>query len=148
PGVTAHRVPRPLGADAVGNVFLARAGRAVARAVTRAHPGTRVVVNGGNCTWADVNWVHYLHAAWDPDPSAAPRWFRPKRRVVGAWYGGRERRALAAARVVTATSRRTAADVARLTPAPADRVHTVYYGADPAWAPPTEAERRRGREAF
>ena len=26
--------------------------------------GARVVVNGGNCRWGDVNWVHYVHAAW------------------------------------------------------------------------------------
>ena len=33
-------------------------------AVTRRNPLARVVVNGGNCRWPDINWVHALHAAW------------------------------------------------------------------------------------
>ena len=24
------------------------------------------MVNGGNCIWGDINWVHYVHAAWRP----------------------------------------------------------------------------------
>ena len=27
-------------------------------------PLARVVVNGGNCAWPDINWVHAVHAAW------------------------------------------------------------------------------------
>src|SRR5262249_20107406 len=69
PGVTVHRVPRVRGADVVGNLFVARKGREVARRVTRENPAATVVVNSGNCLWADVNWVHYLHCAWSPDLS-------------------------------------------------------------------------------
>jgi glycosyltransferase involved in cell wall biosynthesis len=147
-GVTVHRAARPLRADAAGNVVLARAGRAVARRVTAADPDARVVVNGGNCVWADVNWVHYLHAAFTPDLSAAPPWFRLKERLIGGWYRRRERRALRAARVVLTNSERTTADVVANVGVPADRVHTVYYGADPAWAPPSADERAAGRAAF
>ena len=96
----------------------------------------RVVVNGGNCVWADVNWVHYLHAAFTPDLSAAPRWFRLKEHLIGGWYRRRERRAVRAARVVVTNSKRTTADVVAHVGVPAGRVRTVYYGADPAWAPP------------
>jgi len=148
PEVTVHKVPRVRGADVVGNVFLARAGRAVARKVTAEHPAATVMVNGGNCVWAGVNWVHYLHSAWVPDLSAAPRWFRLKERVVVGWYRRRERRAIRTARLVLTNSERTTADVVRHTAAAADRVRTVYYGSDPGWAPPTADERRRGRELF
>src|SRR5207253_6590904 len=24
----------------------------------------RVLVNGGNCRWGDINWVHYVHASY------------------------------------------------------------------------------------
>lgn len=148
PGVVVHRVRRVRGSDAVGNLFLARTGREVARRVTREHPGATVVVNGGNCTWADVNWVHYLHAAWTPDLSAAPRWFRLKEKLVTGIYRRQERRAVRAARLVLTNSRRTTEDVIRCVGTRRDRVRTVYYGADPAWAPPTADDRRRGRERF
>jgi glycosyltransferase involved in cell wall biosynthesis len=148
PGVTTHPVARCRGGDLVGNLQVAWAGRAVARRVTRRHPGARVVVNGGNCVWADVNWVHYLHLAWQPDLSAAPRWFRLKERVVGTWYRRQERRAYRVARLVLTNSRRTAADVIRCAGIAPERVQTVYYGADPAWGPATPEERRRGRQLF
>jgi glycosyltransferase involved in cell wall biosynthesis len=148
PGVTTHKIPRVRGADVVGNVLVSRAGRAVASRVTREHPGARVAVNGGNCVWADVNWVHYLHLAWQPDLSAAPRWFRLKERVVGGWYRRQEQRAYQVARLVVTNSRSTTADVIRFAGVPADRVQTVYYGADPTWGPPAPDERRRGRELF
>jgi glycosyltransferase involved in cell wall biosynthesis len=148
PGVTVHQVPRVRGADVVGYLFLARAGRAVARKVSRDHPAARVVVNGASCVWSDVNWVHYLHNAWAPDLSAAPRWFRLKERVVVGWYRRQERRAVRTARLVLTNSDRTTADVVRTVGVPADRVRTVFYGADPAWAPPTDEERRAGRKLF
>jgi glycosyltransferase involved in cell wall biosynthesis len=148
PNVTAHPVQQVGGADVVGNVYLARAGRDVARRVTRENPGATVVANGGNCLWADVNWVHYLHAAWRPDLSAAPLWFRLKERVVVGWYRRQERRAIRAARLVLTNSQRTTADVTRCVGARRDRVRTVYYGADPTWDPPTAHERQRAREQF
>ena len=146
--VRVHPVRRPLQTDALGNVLLARAGRSIARQVTTADPAARVVVNGGNCDWADINWAHYLHAAFTPDLHLAPRWFRAKERLIGAWYRQRERQAIRAARLVLTNSRRTTADVIDCLGVPAARVKVVYYGADPAWAPPTDDDRRRGREAF
>ena len=148
PGVTIHRVPRIGGAQVVENLFVARAGRIVAQQVTRGHPEARVVVTGSNCVWADVNWVHYLHRAWTPDLSAAPRWFRLKDRLVGGWYRRQEWRAIRAARLVLTNSRRTTTDAIENFGIPAERVRTVYYGADPSWMPPSEEERLHGRELF
>src|SRR6516165_2333644 len=75
PGCTTHDVPRPAGADLLGVLALRRRGWAVARAVCAADRGARVVVNGGCCAWADVNWVHYVHGAWRPG-GGAPLWSR------------------------------------------------------------------------
>ena len=55
----------------LGDPLLDRAGRAVARRL--AGEGARVVVNGGNCRWFDVTWVHYCHAAYAPAAQAVLR---------------------------------------------------------------------------
>ena len=64
PAVTVHRVWRPWNRHLAGMPLLARSGRRWARRL--AAEGTRTVVNGGNCRWGDVNWVHYVHAAYQP----------------------------------------------------------------------------------
>lgn len=146
--VTVHPVRRPLRTDALGNVFLARTGRRIARRVSREYPAARVVVNGGNCHWADINWVHYLHAAFAPDLSSAPRWFRLKEHLIGRWYRRREERCIRSARLVITNSQRTSTDVVRCLNIPNDRVKTIYYGADPAWKPPGLEERWKARQLF
>jgi hypothetical protein len=101
PGVTLHRVPRPRGSHLLGGPMLDRAGRAVARRLSAA--GARVVVNGGNCRWGDVNWVHYVHAAWTPRAGATVGALRRLKGVVFDRYARRtERDCLALARVVVA----------------------------------------------
>jgi glycosyltransferase involved in cell wall biosynthesis len=146
--VVLHRVSRPLHTDAFGNVLLARVGRAVARRLKAQDPATRIVVNGGNCDGGDINWVHYLHAAFAPKLENAPRWFRLKEWAVGAWHRRREARAIRSAQLVLTNSQRTTADVVRRLGVPQSRVRTVYYGADPAWSPPSPDERVRTRYAF
>ena len=64
PNVRVHGVRRPWGKHLLGAPLLAREGRR--QALRLASRGARVVVNGGNCRWDDVNWVHYVHAAWQP----------------------------------------------------------------------------------
>src|SRR5688572_12963942 len=65
PNVSFHAVRKPAGSYLLGIPFLARAGKRWARRV--AASGGRVVVNGGNCRWPDLNWVHYVHSAYRPD---------------------------------------------------------------------------------
>jgi glycosyltransferase involved in cell wall biosynthesis len=129
PNVTVHKAWRPFGSHRVGKPLLAAAGRWWARALARR--GTHVVVNGGNCVWPDVNWVHYVHA------------------VRGA-PGDRdaERRALTAARVVVCNSRRTRDDVVERVGVDPARVHVVYYGADERFRPADAAERARAKTAL
>lgn len=144
-GVTLHKVARPLGSNFLGAKGLGRMGRRVAREVVGQHPGARVIVNGGNCAFSDVNWVHMVHDAWSPLDSGAPLAVRMKNRV-GAWADRRmERRALAASRLVIANSERTRRDVERLRVAPAP-AHVIYLGCDPrTHSPPTPAERSTAR---
>lgn len=139
PRISVHRVWRPLGSHALGKPLLAARGRRVARAL--ATSGARVVVNGGNCAWPGVNWVHYVHAAFDGAAGLAA--------IGRARDLDDERRALAAARIVVCNSRRTRGDVIERLGIPADRTHVVYYGVDAArFRPPTDAERRQARAAL
>jgi glycosyltransferase involved in cell wall biosynthesis len=146
PGVTVHRVPRPAGADFLGNLFLRRRGRAVARRICGAQPGARVLVNGGNCRWPDINWVHYVHNAWRPPSQGAPLWFKVKNALAGAAARRQERRALTCARVVIANSEQTRTELIARFGLEATRVHNVYLGGDPAWRPATAAERAAARD--
>lgn len=145
PGAVVHRVPRPAGSFLVGERLLERAGLAVARRVTRTHPGARVLVNGGNCAWPDVNWVHSVHHAWPYADEGAPLWFRAKNRLMKSSARRRERRAVRGARVVLANSEQTRRDLVRTLGVDPERVHTVYLGTDPGWGPAAPAERSAAR---
>jgi glycosyltransferase involved in cell wall biosynthesis len=109
-----------------------------------------VVVNGGNCRWGDINWVHYVHAAWRPRGGPGGGALR---RIKGALAARRflrdERAAIGRARLVVANSERTRRDVIERLGVPDDRVHAVYYGADAErFRPPTPAERAEARAAL
>jgi glycosyltransferase involved in cell wall biosynthesis len=148
PEVTVHHVARPLGSHLIGARSLDQTGRRVAREVAAGHPGTRVVVNGGNCTFPDVSWVHMVHHAWTPLDPGAPFAVRMKNRA-GAWIDRlMERRTLAASRLIIANSERTRRDVERLGVAPA-RVRVVYLGCDPkTHAPPAQDDRSAARASL
>lgn len=127
-----HRVARPLGHDALGWTLLRRAGRRWARRI--AAENGRVLVNGGNCSWPDLNWVHYVHAAYaSPLAGGALRqaWQARKHRRALA----DERRALGVARLVIANSERTRRDLIGRLALPPERVRVVYYGSDPEQFP-------------
>jgi glycosyltransferase involved in cell wall biosynthesis len=142
PGVTVRRVWRPLGRHLLGEPLLDWAGRRWAR---RAGAEARVVVNGGNCRWFDVTWVHYVHAAHDPGrPAGLLR--RAKAAVHRSRSLARERLVLSRSRVVVCNSRLTARHVVERVGVPADRVRVVYYGCDPSrFGPVTTDERAAAR---
>jgi glycosyltransferase involved in cell wall biosynthesis len=139
-------VPRPAGSFALGEFGLDRRGRETARRLLRSYPGTRVVVNGGNCQWPDINWVHYVHSAWTGIDPAAPAWFKVKQRLFGARWRRAERRVIPTARIVIANSELTQGHLIDRLGVPADRVHTIYLGSDPGWTTPSRAERTAARE--
>src|SRR5260370_11606940 len=69
PQVMIHRVWRPLRSHLAGMPLLDRAGRRWASRLLRRN--ARVVVNGGNCSWHDVTWVHYVHPAYQPEAAGS-----------------------------------------------------------------------------
>ena len=142
--VTVHRVPKPADSYILAEPLLDRAGRRWARKIVRA--GGRVVANGGNCQWGDVNWLHYVHAAY---PSQTER--RVSGRLKG-WLSHRlfmagERTALQRARIVIANSNRTRQDAIDRLGLPGSRVHRVYYGVDADTFRPVTAEDRAAARA-
>ncbi len=146
PGVVWHRVAKPWHSYLLGEPALARAGLRWGR--IGAAMGGRLIVNGGNCMGDDTNWVHYVHAAHEPQVAASAG-----RRLIGAWAHRRhlaaERRALSRARLVIANSDRTAADVVVRVGVARERVRTVYYGTDAAYhRPPDAGERAAARAAL
>ena len=143
--VTVHRAPRPLKSNLLGMPFIDRLGRRVARKVQR--QGGRVIVNGGNCAWGDVNWVHYVHAAFFAQSAASLIW-RVKNRLAFAASARDERRSLRMARVVIANSHRTRNDLITRLGVEPDRIHVVYYGNNPVFVPRTDSERTTIREKF
>ncbi|HEY2405856.1 MAG TPA: glycosyltransferase family 4 protein [Polyangiaceae bacterium] len=139
-----QRVRRPLRSYLLGSPLLDQAGRKTAARVLGL--GGRVVVNGGNCQVGDVNWVHYVHAAYEPtQTNSALR--RAKAQIARHLALKRERSALRLAQRVIVNSNRTKCDVVERLGVDATRIHTVYYGIDPqAFRPSTQAERQLVRE--
>ena len=144
-GVTTHIVARPGGSYFLGYSTLHRRGRMVARAVKAKSPDARVVVNGGNCSWPDINWVHYVHHAWRPSGAGRGTWFKFRTAVESTLARRSELRSLSEARVIVANSERTRGDIIDLG-IPAARVHTVYLGSNPEWQPATPRMRAQARE--
>ncbi len=145
PNVEVHRAPKPLGSYFLGNPLLHRVGRRFAEQV--AAGGGRVVVNGGNCDWGDVNWMHHVHAV-DPGRTAGSWPRRLKNRLLRRTFLAEEKAIVPKARAVVATCERTKRDsVTTLGVAP-ETIHVVHLGIDPTiFRPADPAERHaiRGR---
>jgi glycosyltransferase involved in cell wall biosynthesis len=148
PLATASVVPRPKGMPGVAERLLARRGTRVARRVLVEAPQARVVVNGGNCPWSDVNWVHAVHAAWPVHDAGAPLWSQYRNRRLKASALRRERVALRQARLVVANSEWSRRAVIEHVGIAQDRVRTVYLGSDPVYGPVGQDERSQARAAL
>jgi glycosyltransferase involved in cell wall biosynthesis len=139
-----HEVARPFGAERFGEPLLRLTARRWQKRLDG--PRLRVVANGGNLDAGDVNWVHYVHAAYTP--AAAGAWNSMRVSTNHRRYLAQERQALERARVVICNSRRTAADVVNAGVRP-ERARVVYYGIDAArFAPVDDLERDRARQTL
>lgn len=140
-----HLVTCPRGSYLLGEPLLRRKGLEVASRLTVANRETRVVVNGGNCPWADINWVHCVHAVWNCYDPGAPWWFKAKTRIAKYWARRTERAAVRSARVIIANSHRTRDHlVARHGVKPAI-IHTVYLGTGSEYGPKTTIQKETAR---
>jgi glycosyltransferase involved in cell wall biosynthesis len=142
PRVTCHRVPKPLQSYSLAGPLLSRAGTRIARRL--AGPGVRVVVNGGNCPWADINWVHAVHAAWANRDQEAPALFRLRNYWSKCRARHAEYRAIRAARLVITNSARARQQVINHLGVPGERVHVVYLGSDARAFRLSSDQERRG----
>ena len=149
PNADCHVVPRPRAAAPLAESLLSRRGIAVASEVTAVCPDARIVVNGGNCPWPDINWVHAVHAGWPVVDDGAPAWVKVKHRAVKALARRQERTALGAARTIITNSHATRQALleAGLVDTPSS-VHVVYLGSDPTWGSPDARERASARALY
>jgi len=167
PNVTFHPVAKLANSYLLSSPWLNWVGRSQAQQITAV--GGRVVVNGGNCQWGDINWVHYVHAAYNfnaykglqKTDSSLPSVHSTKkiakrislesqvkvlreikRTVAYRMFLAAERRALHSARVIIVNSDRTKRDLIEKLAIPEQRIHRVYYGIEPEiFYPPTSQER-------
>src|SRR5262245_54863917 len=146
PNLSAHVVPVPAGSRFAGEMLLSFVGRHVAGITTRNYPDARVIVNGGNCIWGDINWVHRVHHAWTPETVNAPWIHRFKHRVATASAKRREVQSLCAARVIVANSELTRRQLVELFGIGPNKIQTVRLGNDPDLVPSSNAERITARE--
>lgn len=145
PNVRVHRAPRVAGIHFLARHRLDRLGRAVAAEVIARSPGARVLVNGVNCDWPDLNWVHFVHHEWSGSRSGAPPWFKLKQRLEGWAKSRQELRVLGRARLLIANSGRTRNDLIREVGVAPERVQTVYLGCGPEWQAVTPDRRAAAR---
>lgn len=144
--VALHRVWKPAGSYTLGAPLLGAGGLACGR--TLASRGAVVVVNGGNCPYPGLNWVHYVHAAFRPNVAftdgrlAKVRALHEVRLVT-------ERIALRSAKVLAANSERTRRDLISRLNIDEHRVHTVYLAVDAdQFHPVTPTERAMALETL
>ena len=145
-GFGKREVPRFLGSTALGERGLWQIGKLQAEHLIQEHPRARVVVNGGNCCFGDINWVHYVHDGYPAHYGDAPVWIRWKDKFLRNMYRRREALALRTARMVIANSQTAARQVITEVGVPASRVKVVYLGCSPDLLPATALERRAARE--
>lgn len=144
PNVIIHHVHRPLGKHFLGHLLLARAGRRLAARLSE--QGHRVIVNGSNCPWPDVNWVHYVHAAYRPtlSMSGLRRWKAWAERPLRLRA---EAAALRGSRVVVCNSHLTRRTLIEVLGVDARKAVTVYFGTNPDEFHPASPVERAGHRA-
>ncbi|MEA5575968.1 glycosyltransferase family 4 protein [Anabaena sp. UHCC 0451] len=144
PHVKFHQVPKIGNSYLLSSPLLNRMGRILAQRLEA--NGVRVLVNGGNCQWKDVNWVHYVHAAYEPNHQAGLL-HQFKGSVSRQMFLAAEKQALQSARVIIVNSDRTKQDLIDKLAIPEQKLHKVYYGIEPQiFHPVTPAEKAALRQ--
>jgi glycosyltransferase involved in cell wall biosynthesis len=135
--ITFHQVPKLLNSNFLSGPLLDRFGRFWAKRLER--NGTRVIVNGGNCQWGDINWVHYVHAAYRSE-NRVDLLRQIKGYLSHQTFLTDEKKALQSARIIIANSERTKQDILANLDVQSEQVKTIYYGIDPTIFYPASVE--------
>jgi glycosyltransferase involved in cell wall biosynthesis len=143
PNVIAHKVRKLMGSYLVAGALLSSVAKKWAKIISGR--GGSVVTNGGNCRFVDINWVHYVHAAYRR-PSSSALLSTLKNRLAHLHFVAQERDVLPRARMLIANSNRTRQDAIEKLGIDGSKIHTVYLGTDPAeFKPGTAVVRARVR---
>jgi glycosyltransferase involved in cell wall biosynthesis len=138
--VTVHHVSKPLNSNFLGAPLLARKGVEIGkRSGENSHAYT--IANGGNCVYPDINWVHYVHAAYVPDnrTGVAAKLKQQLERQIALKT---EREALQAARIAIVNSHLTRNHLIDLLDIDPSKISTIYYGIDSSVFYPVAADER------
>lgn len=147
PKVCVRDVPKPLNSHFLGAPLLGIKALAVADRLSKAGK-LRVIVNGGNCPWADVNWVHYVHAAYRSDNRSSAT-SQLKKQLNHQIALQTEKIALQKAKLVIANSIVTQNHLIDLLQLDPSKVKTIYYGIDPTiFYPAADAEKAALRAEY
>jgi glycosyltransferase involved in cell wall biosynthesis len=137
--VTVHQVLKPLDSYSLGAPLLARKGIDVIRKSSKIP--NHVIVNGGNCLGTDINWVHYVHAAYRSENLTSPI-AQVKTQLDRQIALRGERKALQQARIAIANSNLTKKHLIDLLEISPSKVKTIYYGTDPDVFYPASADEK------
>jgi glycosyltransferase involved in cell wall biosynthesis len=140
--VTVHQVSKPLNSYFLGAPLLARKGAEIGKR------STKTIVNGGNCAYPDINWVHYVHAAYVPDTRTGIA-AKLKQQLERQSALKTEREALQSARIAISNSNLTRNHLIDLLAIDPGKIKTIYYGIDPnVFYPAAAAEREKLRQEY
>jgi glycosyltransferase involved in cell wall biosynthesis len=145
PGITCTTAQMSGRWPSLGRFRLAQIGHAAAVKLTSHFPDARVVVNGSNCNWSDINWVHWINRCWPPPVPEAPLWVKLKHRLETFRAVHLERTAFLSSRLLLANSELTRRSIINLDRVDPERVRTVYLGTDSTWKELTPERRSAAR---
>lgn len=151
-----HQVPRLMNSYWLSGPLLNHHAQRVNKSLGQSTTNTRpyLVVNGGNCRAEQtrLNWVHYVHAAYDPSVFTG---YRPgfarrlKMQLAHRDFLRQERIAFQQSDLFIANSRLTASHLMKFYGVNPNRIHVVYYGTDRSrFHPITNVERYQARESL
>lgn len=139
PNVTHHPVKRILNSDTLSEPMIDHTGRRIARSIMQR--GGRVMVNGGNCRWNDVNWVNHVHSADGAFPP--PMLFQKvKRHIDYSMAVFNEKRFVQLAHTIITSCETTKADIIKHFKIPPEKVFTIYLGMNVDLFKPISQEKR------
>jgi glycosyltransferase involved in cell wall biosynthesis len=138
--VTVHQVSKPLNSNFLGAPLLARKGVEIGKR-SGDNSQAYTIVNGGNCAYPDINWVHYVHAAYMPDSRTGVA-AKLKQQLERQIALKTEREALQAARIAIVNSHLTRNHLIDLLDIDPSKIKNIYYGIDASVFYPAAADER------
>jgi len=135
-----HQVPKIANSYFLSAPWFNWSGVQLARKLS--NTGCNVLVNGGNCQWGDINWVHYVHASYKPD-SKTGLLYKIKNNISRQMSLEKELKALKTARLIIANSELTKRDLIEKLQIPAEKIVRIYYGIDPESFYPVKEQQKR-----